>query len=207
MSRQGIILIGGGEHARVVAEAVRSRADSMELIGFVDPAADAALAAHVRYLGSDAALGEHPDAAAILAFGAVEAWRARAAAASRLSACVARWATVVHSAAWVSPTAAIGAGTVVMAGAVVQTGARIGVHCVVNSGAIVEHDVILGDNVHIAPGVVLGGGVRVGDNAYVGLGARVRDHVDIGAGALVAMGSVVVKNVSDNSSVRGVPAR
>ena len=206
--RQRLILIGGGEHARVIADAVLSRPGDHELLGFVDPDPRAPLAsARVRYLGSDAALGEHPDAAAVLAFGALDGWRAREQAVSRLSAHVSRWGTVIHAAAWVSPSATVGEGTVVMAGAVVQTGARIGAHCVVNSGAVVEHDVELGDNVHLAPGAVLGGGVRIGSGAYVGLGAAVRDHVEIGSGAVVAMGSVVVESVKANSSVRGVPAR
>lgn len=203
-----LILIGGGEHARVIAEAVLSRAGEYELLGFVDPDARAPLAdAHVRYLGSDAALGEFPDAAAILAFGALAGWRAREQAVSRLSTHVLRWGTVIHATAWVSPSAIVGDGTVVMAGAVVQTGARIGPHCVVNSGAVVEHDVVLGINVHVAPGAVIGGAVRIGGGCYVGLGARVRDHIEIGSGTTIGMGSVVVRSVGANMAVRGIPAR
>ncbi|MGH8248101.1 MAG: hypothetical protein ACREUU_16895, partial [Gammaproteobacteria bacterium] len=37
MSGRRIILIGGGGHARVIAEAVRSNVDRFELVGFVDP--------------------------------------------------------------------------------------------------------------------------------------------------------------------------
>ena len=33
-----IVILGGGEHAQVVAEAIRSRPDLWELVGFTDPA-------------------------------------------------------------------------------------------------------------------------------------------------------------------------
>jgi len=203
-----LILIGGGEHARVIADAIRSRAAAYELLGFVDPNPRASLAGDgVRYLGTDDVLVDHTEASVVLAFGALSGWRKRTSAVARLRSRVARWGTVVHSSAWLSPTATVGEGSVIMAGAVVQTGARIGEHCVINSGAIVEHDVVLGSNVHVAPGAVLGGGVRIGDDSYVGLGARVRDHVAVGDGATVAMGSVVVSAVSAGAIVRGVPAR
>lgn len=209
MSGPGLILLGGGDHARVVAEAARSGATPYRLLGFVAPEPNAETTARLGlpWLGGDEALGNHPEALAVLAFGMVGSHRRRAGLAARVGPRVAGWATVVHAAAWVSPTARVGPGAVVMAGAVVQTGARIGAHCVVNSGAVVEHDVVLEAHVQVAPGVVLGGGAVVGEGAYLGLGARVRDHVTVGAGAVVGMGAVVVGNVEQEARVMGVPAR
>jgi acetyltransferase EpsM len=209
MSGRRIILIGGGEHARAIAEAVRSNVDRFELVGFVDSneCSEITQALGIRRLGDDLALSAYPEALAILGFGTIGRPRPRAETVDRLSSSLGGWATVVHAHAWVSPTATVGEGTIVMAGAVVQTGARIGSHCIINSGAVIEHDVVLSDHVQIAPGAVLGGGVSAGWGAFVGLGASVRDHVSLGDESIVGMGAVVIGDVSRGATVLGVPAR
>jgi acetyltransferase EpsM len=204
-----IVVIGGGEHARVVMSAIRTGVSGGELAGFVDPqpCTETVERFGVRRLGDDSVLRSHPGAYAVLGFAALDSAGSRQEAVRRVAPLVKGWATVFHKSAWVSPQAAVGEGTVVMAGAIVQTGARIGAHCVVNTAAIIEHDVILEDYVQVAPGVILGGGVRVGTAAYIGMGAVIRDHINIGADALVGMGAVVVADVAQGARVMGVPAR
>jgi acetyltransferase EpsM len=206
--RSRLILIGGGEHARVVIEAIRSGAGH-EVLGFIDPeqCEETTRRLGVARLGGEAELSAYPGALGVLGFGALATRKRRFEVVEWLTPRLAGWARVVHATAWVSPTATIGPGTVILARAVVQTGARIGAHCVVNTGAIVEHDVVLGDHVQLAPGVILGGAARVGSLAYLGLGAVVRDHTTIGARATVGMGAVVVSDVADGAQVLGVPAR
>jgi sugar O-acyltransferase (sialic acid O-acetyltransferase NeuD family) len=204
-----IVVIGGGEHARVLIEAIRAGSASRELLGFVDPEAceETTRRLGVPRLGDEDVLERHPGAVGILGFAALETRGKREDAVRRLSPLLHGWATVVHSSAWVSPTATMGEGTVIMAGAVVQTGARIGAHCVINTGAIVEHDAEIGEQAHLAPGATLGGAVRIGPLAYIGLGAAVRDHTSVGAGATIGMGAVVVRDVAPGARVMGVPAR
>lgn len=206
---QPVILVGGGEHARVVAEAVRSRPDLFELIGFTDPAPCEETVSRLGLprLGDDASLAKHPKALVLVSVGPTPGSIARERIVTALVGKVAGFASVVHAGAWVSPTAVVDEGAVVLAGATVNSGARIGPHVVVNSGATVEHDVDLGAFAHIAPGATLGGGASVGASAHVGLGACVRDHVRVGSRALVAMGAVVVRDVPDGALVKGVPAR
>lgn len=203
-----LILIGGGEHARVVAEAAAAMG-GMELVGFVDPdpCGETVRRLGLRRLGDDGVLRQHPGAWGVIGIAALGSLAARRGIVARLSPALEGWATVIHPGAWVSPTASVEPGAVIMAGAVIQTGARVGAHCVVNSGAIVEHDVELGAFSHAAPAAVLGGGVRVGEGAYIGMGAAVRDHVAIGAEALIGMGAVVVTDVAPGRRVLGVPAR
>jgi acetyltransferase EpsM len=209
--RVQILLIGGGEHASVVADAIRSRPDSFELLGFVDPVADSPVRRMgLPHLGDD---GEGvrrlkaPGVFAVLGVGGVATNEGRRRVAETYRAAGARFAAVAHSTAWVSPTATMEPGAVVLASASVNTGAVLGENCVINTGAIVEHDVRIGAFVQVGPGAAVGGGVAIGANAYVGLGARVRDHVRIGDGALVGMGAVVVADVAAGVTVMGVPAR
>jgi acetyltransferase EpsM len=207
--RQAVILVGGGEHARVVAEAVRSRPDLFELLGFVDPEPcdETVTRLSLPRLGGDEALSKHKKAFVLVSVGPTPGSITRERIVNELVGSVAGFATVVHEAAWVSPTAVLDEGVVVLAGAVVNSGARIGPHAVVNSGATIEHDVALGAFAHVAPGATLGGGASVGASAHVGLSACIRDHVRVGSRALVAMGAVVVRDVADGALVKGVPAK
>ncbi len=203
-----VILVGAGEHARVVGEAVR---DSQEfsLIGFVDPQACEATAdcLGVERLGDDAAIAKYPNALLVLGMGEVGVAQRRPALVARLQLPPSRFAVVVHSHAWVSKSAQLGPGTVVMAGCVVQSSVQTGTHCIINSGAVVEHDVLIGDYGQVSPGAIIGGGARIGAETFVGLGARVRDHIEVGRACLIAMGATVTDNVADRQTVLGTPAR
>ena len=63
--------------------------------------------------------------------------------------------TLVHTRAYVSPTATLGVGTTVLPMAVVNTGAAVGKGCIINIGALVDHDSVLEDGVHLAPGAII----------------------------------------------------
>ena len=193
-----LIVLGGGEHSRVVTEAARTQGDRWSVQGYVAPEAAAGTAAtdDLPWLGDDAALATRLEDLApderpwlVVGFGGGESaagLAARTAATERLGP-ETRWATVVHATAWISPSATLEPGAVILARAVVNTGAHVGRHAIVNSAAVVEHDVVVGHGSHVAPGAVVGGGTRIGEHTLIGLGARVRDHVEIGAGAVVGM--------------------
>ena len=206
-----LIVIGGGEHARVVIDAVRSRLGLFRLLGFADPAPCEETIARmgVARLGDDAAcIGlASADVVFVSGLGTTGVGDRRASILQPYFDAKAEFATVVHASAWVSESAQLSSGAVVLGGAQVNTGARLGAHAVVNTGAIVEHDVTLGAYVMVAPGAAIGGGAKIGDGSYVGLGARIRDHIALGARALVGMGAVVTADVADDVTVVGVPAR
>ena len=205
---QDLIIIGGGEHARVVIEAARSLA-AWNVLGFVDPLPCDETVARMKVarLGDDEAIGRHPKAALVLGIGTAGLDDRRQKAVTSLGAAPERWATVIHAAAWVSPTASVGAGSVVLAGAVINSGARIGQHCIVNSRVCIEHDATLGEFVHAAPGCIVAGGAGVGDGSYLGIGSLIRDHRTIGRACLVGMGAAVTGNFGDGAVLVGVPAR
>lgn len=200
MSARALVLIGGGEHARVVAEA--AGLSGWDVLGCLDPVRTAAL----PWLGDDGSAV--PDGASlIIAFAGRPGGDNRRQAVERWSARDARWATVIHPAATVSPSARIAAGAFIGARALVHTGASVEAHAIVNSGAVIEHDCLIGAGAHVAPGAVLGGAAAIGAWAFIGLGACIRDHRRIGAGTVVGMGAVVVNDVSAGQRVAGNPAQ
>jgi acetyltransferase EpsM len=196
-----LVVIGGGEHARVVIDAARA---TFRIDGFVDPQPCEETARRFGIPRLD--LDTKADNGVFVVLGIGESKKRRDLA-LRIAAMNLPWARVYHAKAAVSESAVIAAGTVVLANAVVNTGASIGAHAIINSGAIVEHDVNIGAFTHVAPGAVIGGGVSIGEGCMLGLGCRVRDHIQIGRNVVIGMGAVVVRDVPDNTRVMGVPAR
>ena len=70
-------------------------------------------------------------------------------------------ATLIHSTAYVSPTATINPGTVILPHAIINTDVVVGKGCIINLGAIVDHGCILEEGVHISPGAIVKGETRI----------------------------------------------
>ena len=113
------------------------------------------------------------------------------------------WATVIHPNAYVHPSVAIGEGSVIFAGAVVQPDVVIGKHCIINSTATIDYDSVIGDFVHIGPSSSLAGGVSVMEGAFLGM----RSGKSIGKWSVVGAGGVITKDIPDNVTAVGVPAK
>jgi acetyltransferase EpsM len=208
-----LIIVGGGEHARVVAQVARSRPDCWSVEGFVDLQLCSQTQGEMglRRLGEDKDIDTllRQDSARLLVLGVGKGPGSdhRRQIVKRIAARGERWASVIDASARVYSGVRVGKGVVVMPGAMINCGATLGDHCVVNTGAIVEHDVQVGEFVQIAPGAAVGGAAVLEKDSYVGLGARIRDHVIVRTGATVAMGAVVVADVGERTTVMGVPAR
>lgn len=202
-----VALLGAGDHAGVLIEALRLVGRRVAVVMDDDPALHGGEIEGVRIVG-EAGLAEHlPDAVELAnAIGSVAPPRVRRDMFERYRAKGYRFATVVHPAAFVSPSAELGEGAQVMAGAVVQPHARLGDDCLVNTGATVDHDCVVGPHSHIAPGVTLCGGVRIGHTCHLGAGATVVQQRRIGDGSLVGAGAVVVRDLPAGCAAWGVPA-
>lgn len=196
---ESYILIGGSGHAKVIMDCIR--ASGGEIAGILDDGLEIGTAVlDIPVLGKTADYEACKAHKFVIAIGNNAV---RAGIAQRLNA---KWGTVIHPSAVVSPYAVIGAGTVVMPGAVVNAGAVVGNHCIINTGAVVEHDNRLADFVHISPKAALGGTVRVGEGTHVGIGASVRNNIAICGGCTIGAGAAVVKNITEPGTYVGVPA-
>lgn len=71
----------------------------------------------------------------------------------------------------------------------------------------IGHDVHLHKNVTITSGVTVGGFAEIYEKGYIGMNSAVRNRKSIGANCVVGMGAVVVKNVDEDATVVGNPAK
>ena len=71
----------------------------------------------------------------------------------------------------------------------------------------VAHNCKIGKHVFMASGTAMGGSTEVGDYAHLGTGISVLPGIKIGKHAVVGSGAVVTRDVPDNTTVAGNPAR
>ena len=101
----------------------------------------------------------------------------------------------------------IGEGSIVMAGAVINPGTKIGRGVIVNTSSSVDHDCRIGDFVHIAVGAHLCGTVTAGEKTWIGAGATVINNISICNDCMIGAGAVIVKDITEQGTYVGVPAR
>ena len=208
---RSLILLGGGGHAKVVTEA--ARAQGWTVGGFLDDRTDAPLAAFgVPRLGAIADWTRFAERHPLFVAIGDNALRRRLldeliSGLGEDEVDEGAIAAVIDPTAVVSPSARLSIGVLVAPRAVINADAAIDRGAIVNTGAVVEHDCRVGAGAHVAPGAALGGAAVLDDGALVGLGARVLPGARVGANAVVGAGAVVVNDVPDGTTVRGVPAR
>ena len=202
----GLLILGAGGHAKVVAEAALA-AGTASRIAFLDDRPLPPLLGWPVLGRLDQALepsAQEQFPAAVVAIGH-SATRMRWIA--QLQAAGYKLPLLIHPSAWISPSAQIGPGSVVFAQAAVQAQAVIGTGSILNTGCSVDHDAQLSDAVHVCPGARLAGEVQVGARSWIGIGASVIQQVRIGGDVTVGAGAAVVRDLPDGVTAVGVPAR
>lgn len=202
-----IILLGGGGHAKVVIDALRSAKRTPIACLDPNPKLLGQEIEGVEVAGGDDLLVRFPPTRFALAVG-VGAPLDTKPRRNIYEAMIAKgyeFPTVIAASSTVSRSADIGAGAQILTRAIVHPCAVVGVNTVVNTGAIVEHDCVVGAHAHVCPGAILCGGARVGIGAFIGAGAVVLPYRQVGDGAIVGAGVVIRKDVPDGG--RALPAR
>ena len=189
-------------------EALDCLGPSHRLIAFVDDTPDKQGTTRFGYAVRDrSALRQWPDARVLAVPGSPASFRSRRGIIEGLGLDAARFATVVHPSARVSPLASLGKNVLIMAGAVITSNAVIGDHVCVLPNTVIHHDVKVGAWSLIGANVTIAGNTSIEENCYVGSGSCIMNGVTVGSGVLIGLGSNVIRSVPANATVVGNPAR
>jgi len=115
--------------------------------------------------------------------------------------------TIVHSSAWVSPTAEIHAGAVLLAHSIAGAHATVGVGALLNAGASLDHDSALNNFGSLGPGARTGGNVTIGARSMIGLQAGILQGRSVGEDAVVGAHSLVLEDIPSLCVAHGTPCK
>lgn len=204
-----IIIIGAGGNSKVIIDIILERigaGEDIQILGILDDDATKKELQGYPVLGPVASIADYLNDKYIWFVNGIGKNEVRKALFQKYGDTV-QYDTAIHPSAIIGSGVVLDAGSVVMPGAIINSGTKIGKQVIVNTGAILEHDNIVGDFAHIASGTVTAGNVQVGECSMLGTGTRVIQGIRIGSYVMIGAGAAVIRDISDNCTAVGVPAK
>lgn len=101
----------------------------------------------------------------------------------------------------------IGDGCNIMQNTVITNDIVIGKGVLINQISSIGHDVVIGDFVEICPNVSISGNCYIGEGTFIGTNAVILPKINIGKNVVIGASAVVTKDIPDNSTAIGIPAK
>lgn len=208
MSKEKIILIGGGGHCKSVIDVIEAE-NKFVISGIIDVKEKLGQSIlGYKIIGDDSDLkdlAKHYENFHI-SLGFIKSNTLRTKIYNELKTLKVNLPVIVSPNAVVSKYSAVGEGTIIMHNVVINAGATIGVNCIINTAAVIEHDTSIANNCHISTASIVNADCKIGENCFISSKVCVNRGLEIGNNVIVGSGSVVTKNIESNSFVYGVPA-
>lgn len=206
---QKIVILGAGGFAREVLDifmALNAVSPQYEILGFIDenPAHWGMQLNGYPVLGGFDWFDAKEGVQTICGVGnpAVRRKLIQRAVARGLTFC-----NAIHPTAALTPFVELGKGVVIAAGCILTNQIKIGNHVHINLDCTIGHDCVIEDFCTIAPGVHISGNVHIKTGCDIGTGAVIIQGLTIGEWSIVGAGAVVIKDIPDNTTSVGVPAK
>ncbi|MGF1449644.1 MAG: acetyltransferase [Opitutales bacterium] len=204
-----VLILGAGGFAREVFAWARQHPECgarWRLAGFLDDNADA-LNGYDLPVGIVGPLTGHvPQGNEVFLIG-LGLPKAKIACVPPLRERGASFLRLVHPSVVLGQRVHLGQGVVVCPGAVLTSDVEVGDFAMINCNATVGHDAVVGAWSTLSGHVDITGYVKVGEGVFFGTRASVIPGKQVGDGATVGAGAVVIRNVPEEATVFGNPAR
>lgn len=115
--------------------------------------------------------------------------------------------SIISSKSIIHPNAQIGEGVMISAFCNISSNTVIGDFTTIQPYCNIGHDAVIGAFCALESYSFMGGFSKIGDNVTLHTRATVLPHVQVGNKAIVGAGSVVLRNVKEETTVFGVPAK
>lgn len=203
MSKVPLLVIGGGEHAALLAETLKNQGEKIIAVFSKNSIKMNKIFEGIDHYTNDEDirnfLGQKIQI--VNGIGYHKNVQKRDMVFSALKKLGFNFKTIIADSALVSSSASIDQGVQILDGAIIQTGAILKENSIVNTGSIVEHNCIISRSACISPGAVICGSCNIGSSAIIGPGACIGNNVTIGEKSILGAGVSVVKNVPPSTKV------
>lgn len=113
----------------------------------------------------------------------------------------------IHPKAWLGQKITWGEGCIVYPGATINYETRLGKFVTINMNAAIGHNCLVEDYATISPGVNCGGFTHIGEQSFLGIGSVTIQSIKTGKNTTIGAGAVVIRNLPDQATAVGNPAR
>jgi sugar O-acyltransferase (sialic acid O-acetyltransferase NeuD family) len=209
MTKEKIVLIGGGGHCKSVIDVIEHEG-KFEIAGIVDvqeKVGQNILDYKVIATDQDLSFLAKKYKNFHISLGFIKSPALRIKIFEQVTSLGINLPVIISSSATVSRYARISSGSIIMHQAIINAGATVGNNCIINSGAIVEHDSIIEEQCHISTGAIVNADCYIGKGSFIGSRACINRGLKVGSNVIVGSGSVVTKNAGNGQMLLGIPAK
>ncbi|MHD0322147.1 acetyltransferase [Fusobacterium varium] len=208
MKMKDVVIIGAGGFAREVAwliEEINKKNEQWNILGFIDDNSENIGKSLNGYkiIGNTDYLNEmNKNIYAVIAIGngktrkkIVEKLKKR------------KFGILIHPNVSISNSISIGEGSIICSGNILTVNISIGKHVIINLDCTIGHDAVIKNFSTFLPGTNLSGETIVEECSTLGTGSTVIQGIKIGKNVMVGAGAVVIRDIIDDSTAVGNPAR